>query len=552
MESKAVTLSVVIPCFNYGKYVGEAIVSVLRQTWRDFEIIVVDGGSTDDATIQRLRFLKECENSRFRVFLRDGRHFVGDNRNFGISHARGRFICCLDADDKIDATYMEKALFLLVHEGWDVVSAAAHSFGAETRYYGVPEKVTVEDLKAENRIVTAAVFRKSLWEHVGGYKDFGIGSAYVWEDWHFWVKCALAGARIRNISSEALIHYRVHDQGSLSHQHGSIRELETQQRLIADDLAPDHWEGRPYKPEQDLPLIRVEAFDSEPSGMRLEDVDAGAGVLCLLPSFGVELYRSIFRERIEAIRAAGHPVTIVVTDAAIKEQKPWDDDAPWGADLHVLPLFLGKDLYMTYLEHLMDGRGVVAAVSIGSKWAIANKAEWRKRCPGIPLSFLEVERVGRLSAALSARLAPLWGPWVEGDKEGVYAVEIVVRSTIHPESKGREIWIIDLEAPDGSCLLYPDSALWLPDGWRLIASDGSPRGFGVICEGSAHSLTLRVTVGSKIRFLSHAYSGQCEIVCASSGSSLNLDLFSAVATQSCVRLEPEGLLVLERRVDERS
>ena len=199
MESKAVTLSVVIPCFNYGKYVGEAIVSVLRQTWRDFEIIVVDGGSTDDATIQKLRFLKECENSRFRVFLRDGRHFVGDNRNFGISHARGRLICCLDADDKIDATYMEKALFLLVHEGWDVVSAAAHSFGSESRYYGVPEKVTVEDLKGENRIVTAAVFRKSLWEHVGGYKDFGIGSAYVWEDWHFWVKCALAGARIRNI-----------------------------------------------------------------------------------------------------------------------------------------------------------------------------------------------------------------------------------------------------------------------------------------------------------------------------------------------------------------
>lgn len=546
MESNAVTLSVVIPCFNYGKYVGEAIISVLRQTWRDFEIIVVDGGSTDDATIQKLRFLKECENDRFRVFMREGRHYVGDNRNFGISHARGRYICCLDADDKMDPTYMEKALFLMVREGWDVVSAAAHSFGAESRYYGVPERMSADDLLKENRIVTAAVFRKSLWEHVGGYKDFGIGSSYVWEDWHFWVKCALAGARMRNISDEALIHYRVHDQSSLSHQHGSIRELETQQRLIADDLAPDHWQDRPYHPETDTGPMDG-AVAASPDAVGEDEGPVGGGVLCLLPALGQDLYRSCFRDRIEAIRAAGHRITIVVTDAAKKELAPLGDDAPWGVDVHALPLFLQPELFMPYVEYLLDKRGIVAAVAMGSEWALANKKEWQKRCPGVPLSFLHVEGVERMSASVASRLDPIWMPWARVGEGPVHTVGIKVRQSSHPDAKGQEIWLLDLEGPDGACLLYPDASLWMPEGWRLIESVGSPRGFAVLSDRVDASLRLHLIEGGGIRFLKHPFSGQCEISCATSGSALNLDLFSANPGQSVVRLEAGGRLVLEGR-----
>ena len=85
-------VSVVVVCFNYGAYVKDAIDSVRPQTAvAHCEVIVVDGGSTDPETVETMRQLAADPPPRTKVPLREnGRHLVGDNRNFGISHARGR------------------------------------------------------------------------------------------------------------------------------------------------------------------------------------------------------------------------------------------------------------------------------------------------------------------------------------------------------------------------------------------------------------------------------------------------------------------------------
>ena len=63
--------------------------------------------------------------------MQGGPHRPGANRNFGISQARGRYICCLDADDMLAPTYIEKAVFLLERHGYDAVSSAMELVGAE-------------------------------------------------------------------------------------------------------------------------------------------------------------------------------------------------------------------------------------------------------------------------------------------------------------------------------------------------------------------------------------------------------------------------------------
>src|SRR5665647_2450934 len=106
-----------------------AVDSVLHQTLMDLEVIIVDGGSSDQSTVVVLRSL---ERPRTRVLFRGSRHLVGDNRNFGIAEARGRYICCLDADDTLEPTYLEKAVFLLEMYGYDVVSTAIRFAGARS------------------------------------------------------------------------------------------------------------------------------------------------------------------------------------------------------------------------------------------------------------------------------------------------------------------------------------------------------------------------------------------------------------------------------------
>jgi O-antigen biosynthesis protein len=205
-------VSVIIPCFNYGRYVEEAVDSVLSQTFQDFEIIVVDGGSTDSETIAVMRSFQKPKTT---VYLREGRHLVGDNRNFGINRARGKYICCLDADDKLKPTYLEKALFLLENYAYDLVSTSVQHFGASELDYEVPPNPSLDQITKYNQFSTVAVFSKSLWHKARGYHDWGVGEEHVSEDWDLWVRMMALGARATNIP-ETLMLYRRHHCETLS------------------------------------------------------------------------------------------------------------------------------------------------------------------------------------------------------------------------------------------------------------------------------------------------------------------------------------------------
>ena len=217
-------VSVVIPCFNYGHYVEEAIDSVLAQTFQNFEIIVIDGGSTDEPTLIKLHSINKPKTT---VYFRESRHLVGDNRNYGIQLARGKYICCLDADDRLLPTYLEKALFLGEVYNYDIVHPAVQCFEGSDILWEA-SRVSLPMLSKGNFIATVAVFKKELWEKIGGYKDFGLGENHVPEDWEFWVRAVGHGYRAMPIK-EVLMLYRVHKSGLTA---SCKRSLAEQSRVI--------------------------------------------------------------------------------------------------------------------------------------------------------------------------------------------------------------------------------------------------------------------------------------------------------------------------------
>ena len=102
-------ISVLLPCFNHGAFVDEALESVFAQTFQDFEVIVVDDGSTDPATVEKLSSLTD---PRARV-LRTANQGLPAARNHAARHASGAVFCALDADDRLAPTWFEKALRVL-------------------------------------------------------------------------------------------------------------------------------------------------------------------------------------------------------------------------------------------------------------------------------------------------------------------------------------------------------------------------------------------------------------------------------------------------------
>ncbi len=218
-------VSVVIPCFNYGRYLRDAVDSVVGQTWRDYEIIVVDDGSDDPETLQ---VLSSLDTPKTRV-IRQKNGKLPKARNTGIKHAGGKYICCLDADDKIAPTYLEKCVFRLETGGLDVCGSWQQNFGDDDSV--IDPGFSMERLLAmeENCLTVASVFRKSMWKSVGGYDEStvdGESMLYGYEDWDFWVRLGRAGARVAVIG-EPLFLYRKHGKSMID------RALEKHDEIVS-------------------------------------------------------------------------------------------------------------------------------------------------------------------------------------------------------------------------------------------------------------------------------------------------------------------------------
>jgi len=302
-------VSVVIPCFNYGRFVEEAIASVQRQTFGNLEIIVVEGGSTDPETRAIVRRLERARLPRTRFLYRDQPCLAGDNRNFGIAEARGKYICCLDADDILDPQYLETAVFLAEFGPFDFVSSSTRSFGDETRPWLLPEPRWPDILK-ENQVSTAALFRRELWEFTGGYRDWGKGEQYLPEDWDFWIRCLASGFRGAAIRLP-LMNYRVRP-GSLSRNRtASYADWARRMAAVHADLA-----GRAEPGHRPALSPRPASWPS----LEEDPPEAGA-VMMALPFFTEGGAERIFAALAQEWRRQGVKV-VVITTLALTPESP--------------------------------------------------------------------------------------------------------------------------------------------------------------------------------------------------------------------------------------
>src|SRR5919112_554735 len=102
--SEEALVSVIIPCYNHAHYLDQAIESVLNQSYRNFEIIVVDDGSTDETSVVASRY------ERVRLFQQENQGLSGA-RNRGLGEAKGEYVVFLDADDRLVPGALEAGLW---------------------------------------------------------------------------------------------------------------------------------------------------------------------------------------------------------------------------------------------------------------------------------------------------------------------------------------------------------------------------------------------------------------------------------------------------------
>ncbi|MEJ2136585.1 MAG: glycosyltransferase family A protein, partial [Desulfofustis sp.] len=185
-------VSVIIPCYNQGAFLSEAVESVRAQTHENVEIIIVNDGSDDDETAG---ICSALEGPGIKVITTSNQGLAAA-RNKAIEEAVGTYILPLDADDKIAPSYISEAVSVLESDSQiGIVYCRARLFGAVEGEWHLPD-YSLEEMLKDNIIFCTALFRRKDWESVGGYDP---GMVYGWEDYDFWLALIERGRQVHRL-----------------------------------------------------------------------------------------------------------------------------------------------------------------------------------------------------------------------------------------------------------------------------------------------------------------------------------------------------------------
>lgn len=201
MIENAPLVSVIVPCYNDGKYINDCLDSIHAQCYDNYEIILVDDGSIDRKTIFEIDNINHPKIKKYRTENQG----PSKTRNFGISKSKGKYIFPLDADNKVGNLFISEAVrFLEKNPETKIVNCDLTYFGAKKGLKIFP-RFSIEKLLCENIIECASIFRRSDFDKTIGYNP---NMKDGFEDWDFWLSLLENGGKVYKIE-KAEIYYRV-------------------------------------------------------------------------------------------------------------------------------------------------------------------------------------------------------------------------------------------------------------------------------------------------------------------------------------------------------
>ncbi|RPJ40036.1 MAG: glycosyltransferase [Planctomycetaceae bacterium] len=208
-EPEQATAAIVIPSFNYAEKVGRAIEGAVSQSYDLLqEIVVVDDGSADDTEAA----VKEWADKDSRVrYIRQENQGVAVARNTGVAATKTKYACCLDADDTLEPGFIETCVRALESDPELGIAYTGLRYILPDGKTGVspwPKEWDFDkQLKRQNQVPTCCVYRKEMWECLGGYKKRYCPKGAGSEDAEFWTRAGAYGWKGEKVTEQPLFIY---------------------------------------------------------------------------------------------------------------------------------------------------------------------------------------------------------------------------------------------------------------------------------------------------------------------------------------------------------
>lgn len=244
-------VSVVVPCYNAGAFVWELVETLAGQTFRAFETIIVDDGSTDETTERALSAVGAVA-----TVIRQPNKGPAAARNAGIRAARAPLVLVLDCDDKLAPEFLARTVPALRAAPKDVGYAFTDMRLSGLNDEAFPQHFKLFDQLFVNRVPCCLLMRKSAWDKAGGYDEAMLDG---FEDWEFTLALGAAGYRGIKVPGPLFI-YRVNDDGRMmsraAQRHGRLWDyMRRKHRALYNPIALARlwWATRAERGEVSLP-----------------------------------------------------------------------------------------------------------------------------------------------------------------------------------------------------------------------------------------------------------------------------------------------------------
>tara|TARA_A100001011_G_C14303133_1_gene841801 strand:+ start:470 stop:1369 length:900 start_codon:yes stop_codon:yes gene_type:complete len=230
-------ISIVTPTYNRAEYISKALNSVIDQTFKNWELIIVDNNSSDHTD----KIISECNDPRVRYFKINNNGIIAKSRNLGIKVARGEWIAFLDSDDwwtkdKLEICYenINKKLDFIYHK-MEVIDGNQKFYYIRNKFKGrklnkpILNDLLVGAIKQGNAIGGSSVIvRKSLLYKIGGISENK--NLVASEDYNTWLRIAQITDQFKYLEKK-LGYYLIHD-GSTQKKNLSIPHKEAVKDFI--------------------------------------------------------------------------------------------------------------------------------------------------------------------------------------------------------------------------------------------------------------------------------------------------------------------------------
>src|SRR5690606_34870006 len=221
MTQDYITVTVFMAAYNATPYIAQAIQSILNQSFRDFELLIVDDGSTDNT----VEIINSFDDPRIRLIENDSNKGLGFTRNIALKEAKGEFLAILDADDIAFPKRLEKQVnHFFINPKLAVLGSYAHIIDKKGNRTGKDIKLSCNSDKLRATLFLSNTFvhssimmRTSIFREIGGYPNHPVA-----QDYALLVRIGLK-YEIENLP-EYLVEYRMHDSNISLQKKKTVRE----------------------------------------------------------------------------------------------------------------------------------------------------------------------------------------------------------------------------------------------------------------------------------------------------------------------------------------